>query len=236
MRMRIRYGVTLTALAALAFAGTHLWMTGDQPSGSKEAAAQPVYFTSVHETYASQTAEDWATNADHVADVTMIAEQRGRTDGFLQDRTGTFTVNGALHSRTGAPALPAEIEMLVPGWSIDESQVRRPIVMAPGSSRFEVGHRYIVGLILLDTRCNPDDGIYPGGWSVIGSQGAIPFDDKRLGTGEVEGNTGKTSGGTPGSLLARAGENTLDLDGLISLITSTPHGDRWAQPGERVGC
>jgi len=188
-----------------------------------------------HEMWSSAAPRDWATNADHVVDLEMLDEQAGFSDGHLQDRRGTFRVNRVLYSRIGAPKFPNEFKMNVAGWALTEDGGRLPLVFARGASRLEPGHRYVAALIFLEPRCNADDGMDPGGWTTIGSFGALPLEDGVLGRGELEGRAHETEA-EPGSILAAVRTSGLTISGLITSLEASPPESRATQPGERVGC
>lgn len=226
----------LVALGLVLSASTATWLVRSSDPSSSPRQTGAFYMNAAgHEMWSSATPGDWATNADHVVDLTMLDESPGYTDGQFQDRRGNFKVNKVLYSRTGGPALPESFEMNVAGWSVGTDGERRPLVFARGASRLEPGHRYVAALIHLEPRCNADDGHEPGGWSTIGGLGVLPFDDDVLGRGELEGGSHETEV-TPGSILATVRGPGLTLSGLVALIKASPQESRAPQPGERVGC
>lgn len=196
--------------------------------------AAPIVISSFSEAYSSATPADWATSADHVAEVTVTRESRGMSEGDAVERIVSIVVDQTLWSRDGAPALGNKFDMPAFGWVQTKDGLAE--LTPAGASRIEPGHRYLMGLIHLDPRCNADDGlVVRGGWSVIGSSGSIPLDGGDLGQGEVEGANNQAVSGQPGTMLDAA-ETAATPEDVVSLVEQAPAGDRPAQPGVREGC
>lgn len=201
---------------------------------AKSALASPILITSFHETYSSATPADWATTADHVADVTVTDEDKGARAGVGVERIVAIRVDKVRWSRSGALPLPGAFEMPALGW-VDTHKGLAELAV-PNASRIEPGHRYLMALIHLEPRCNADDGlVLAGGWSVIGSGGTVPFDQGDLGSGEVSGSSTSPLRAEPGTILSAA----LDAPGpetIVDLVKRARAGQRPEQPGVREGC
>ncbi|CUR54912.1 exported hypothetical protein [metagenome] len=226
---RLPVALGCAALAVATGFGTH-HVLGKSPQGSVASVA----FTSLSESYSSTTPVDWASTADHVAEVTAVSEARGRTEGGSVERLVTMRVDSIRWSRDGAPSLPDIFEMNSFGWIHTEAGLAE--VVPPDAPRIEPGHHYLVGLIHLDPRCNADDGVVVnGGWNIIGSGGAIPYDNGDIGYGEVEGHAKATADGDPGSML-EAAENAPNAADVVALVDDSTAQERPEQPGVREGC
>lgn len=188
-------GVASVAAALLASGGC----SGTTPPTATEvpgAEATPVVWVSTLDRYASESAKDWATNADAVADVTVMAETQlapaesevSRGEGLLGRRI-TVQVNDVLwdNPRTRAE-LPRTIELNAFGWTFKGDETRTTRLAGRGTSRLEVGHRYVMGVVLLPAECSADE-VNPATWAPIGGNGVVPFDQKVWGAGEYEGRT-----------------------------------------------
>ncbi|CAL9567381.1 hypothetical protein SUDANB145_04749 [Streptomyces sp. enrichment culture] len=130
--------------------------------------------------YASQTASDWVTNADHVVVATPTAEKEINREDYTEgsvkytaDRDVTFRADDVLWS-AGSPRqeLGDSFDMVAPGWRVYESgtRIKRTAAAAP---RLETGHTYLLALRWVDDA-----------WVVLGEGAAVPFDDHVAGQGE----------------------------------------------------
>jgi hypothetical protein len=144
---------------------------------------------------ASQSVNDWATYADHVLVVTVVAENRqapvkrdvDRGEGLVA-RTVKLRVDKVLWSAPDAPrAAPAgTLKLAAAGWIFNENDGADERKMAlKGSARLDVGHTYIKALEWVDDPCFPDPK--KGSWEGLGSGDTVPFDGGVLGAGEFEG-------------------------------------------------
>ncbi len=216
-----------------------LFLAANWTSGEPTSAPQsPVLITpaSMDEMFSSTTPADWAANADYVVDASMVEEHAGPSDGSTVRRFGTFKVNKILYSRKGSPPPPASFDTAVWGWSINKDGSRQPMAMR-GTSRHMVGHRYILAIRLFEPRCSEGDTPEPGGWGIIGSGASIPFDDGRLGQGELEGSADRTAQGAPGSVLSLVtATGDSDISELTQQLSDAPRQQRQPQPGVRQGC
>ncbi len=201
---------------------------------ASETTDTTVTFTSFHESIASETPRDWATNADHIAEVSVVSERAGETDGSSVERFVTIRVDTVNWSRDGAESLPATFETSAFGWFTSENGLAE--IAALDAPRLEPNHKYLAALVLLEPRCNPDDGlVIEGGWTLIGSGGAIPFDGRDVGSGEVEGQGGAEVDGLRGSMADKAGtaENPSAIVEIVEAANADP---RPEQAGDRIGC
>ncbi|MEV5809716.1 hypothetical protein [Streptomyces parvulus] len=130
--------------------------------------------------YASQTASDWVTNADHVVVATPTAEAETNRENYDEgpvkytvDRDIAFRSDDVLWSADSPRQTMGErFDMVAPGWRVYESgtRVKRTAGAAP---RLETGHTYLLALRWADDA-----------WRVLGEGAAIPFDDHVAGRGE----------------------------------------------------
>lgn len=202
--------------------------------GSPANPSRPILVSSFHETYGSDTPQQWASNADHIAEVTITGEKRGTQEAGWVNRIVTVKVDATRWSRAGATELPATFDMKSWGWTTSSDGLQE--VAAKDASRVEPGHRYIMALIRLQPRCNADDGIVTeGGWTIIGSHGVVPFDGGQVGEGELEGVSDQTLDGIPGTVAAisESADSTADIVDTVAEAETVTRPD---QPGVREGC
>lgn len=230
-RMVNKFALTVAcaALATMSGLAAH-----SMRSESSAEAIPPIRITTFSEIYSSATPADWATTADHIAEVTVVDEQQGREEANAVERLVTIRVDRTRWSRPGSAALPQTFQMPAFGWVRTDAGLAELVV--PDASRIEPGHRYLMALIKLEPRCNADDGLVDrGGWSVIGSGGSVPFDGADIGQGEVEGANGQAVNGPPGSVL-EAAETAPDAAAIVEIVDDATASQRPAQPGVREGC
>lgn len=142
----------------------------------------------------TRTASDWVTYADHVVAVTPITEKEipppkediKHGEGMIL-RDVTLRVDDVLWSRRGAvkPA-PASFDWTAFGWTFSGSTANRTEMAGAGAPRIETGHHYIIAIDWQPARCSPGDSV-PAQWNGLGEGAVLPFDDKTLGVGEMEG-------------------------------------------------
>ncbi|MET3963258.1 hypothetical protein ABIE44_003192 [Marmoricola sp. OAE513] len=200
----------------------------------------PVYVTSGHEMFSSETPADWAGNADYILDLSMTSEKVSEGDEFFVDRLADFVVHEVLYERAGAPTLPDALSMRVAGWMKGRGATLRPIVTKHGSSRMIPGHRYVVAIRYLEPRCNPDDDVEAGGWQAIGSWGVVPYDGKKVGEGEIDARGGQklrdVTTLADSSVAGRVVADKSAIGDLIRMVQRADAKERDPQRGARVGC
>jgi hypothetical protein len=240
MKSRLVLGSAAMAMVGGAtFVHTYSSLRDSPDSATLASSSSSVsVFSSFHDLFASQSAEDWVSNSDYVLNVTMISEQAGEGDRFFTARLGEFETHEVLYKRRGAPDLDPTFSMRVLGWAHPGggSSSEHARVATLGSPRLEVGHRYIVGVVNYEPRCSPEDGLDPGGWALVGSNGAIPFDDGRLGWGEVEGRSDAHIDPDLGTLQAAVVRDAMSLEDLRDVLANATIQQRPKQPGVRIGC
>ncbi|MBQ0828257.1 hypothetical protein J5Y05_17410 [Streptomyces sp. RG38] len=136
--------------------------------------------------YASQTAEDWVTGADHVVVARPTAEQdtnrRDFTKGAIQyqtDRKVTFHTDKVLwSSQRPRHSLGEGFDMVAAGWNVYRDGGKRTKRTTAAAPRLEPGHTYLLALRWSDDQ-----------WVVLGEGAAVPFDDATVGRGEWCGRT-----------------------------------------------
>jgi hypothetical protein len=156
-------------------------------------ASRSVFPVTMDEYYATWSVQDWVNLADYVALVKVVGEApekqaKAEGEGFdLVGRTVTVEVEQTLWESSFAPQqLPGSIDFTALGTMVDETGVEYDAIMN-GSSRFEVGHEYVVALVWIREQCSDQDGDTPAHWAYIGSGGVLPADGGMVGAGEFEG-------------------------------------------------
>lgn len=241
-RSPVRAGLlaVVASLAAFLIVSTLLSNDGKVVASSVNYNSQTddvAVWSSFHDIFPSQSAKDWVSISDYILDVTMTNEREGSGDRHFTGRVGEFQVNAVLSARRDAPELSDTFQMDVLGWSHPEgSDSDQTGVATLGSPRLEVGHRYIVGIIRYEPRCSPEDGVDPGGWGLIGSNGAIPYDEGRLGWGEVEGRPGEWIDTGLDTLQSEIVVDRSTVGQLEAALNDAPKAERPVQPGVRIGC
>ncbi|MEV6395879.1 hypothetical protein AB0M39_14040 [Streptomyces sp. NPDC051907] len=144
----------------------------------------------------AQTATDWVTYADHVVEVTPVADRDippgqdeiDRGEGLIL-RNVTLRVDKVLWSSdTSAKTAPSSFEWTAHGWQFtDGSTANRTEMAGEDEPRIETGHRYVMAIEWQEPKCDPGDGEIPGQWRGLGSESNIPYDNSVLGQGEFQG-------------------------------------------------
>jgi hypothetical protein len=132
------------------------------------------------------TAQDWATYADHLTVVHVVSEHEGRRDrddgdpstGYL-GRKVTVHVDDVLWSRREAPAMPHEMTWSAAGWSFDSDHQEKAYWW--GFPRLEVGHSYVLPV----TDWSRPGANHRADWEPYTTTGILPYDDGVLGDGET---------------------------------------------------
>ncbi|MFH8702004.1 hypothetical protein [Streptomyces chartreusis] len=145
--------------------------------------------------YASQTATDWVSQADHVAVLSVLSEkelpptqeEQAAGEGLI-GREITVRVDKILWSSPN-PAHPAPSDTFswtADGWSF-QGEERTAFTMA-GSPRYEPGHTYIEAL-KWEPEHRDEDDITPAQWVGLGEGSSLPYDGGVIGKGEYQGET-----------------------------------------------
>ena len=236
LRMGGKLGVALAGLglAGMGFAGTSQILADVQAAPTD---GEVEVFSTFHDIFPSTSARDWVTNSDYILDVTMTDEVSAEGDRYFTARLGTFTVNEVLLARSQATKLPEPFVMRVLGWAHPGGpSTQRSPVATIGSPRMVPGHRYVIAIREYEPRCSPEDGLDPGGWALVGSSAVIPYDDARLGWGEVEGRNAELISPDLMTLQSDVSDEELSLEQFKRLLERTTVGKRQEQPGVRIGC
>ncbi|HET7386288.1 MAG TPA: hypothetical protein VFJ19_06425 [Nocardioidaceae bacterium] len=104
-------------------------------------------------------------------------------------RDVTLQVDDVLWSSGGAarPA-PASFDWTAYGWTFRGGNPDNRTEMAGADEpRIEKGHTYIMAIEWQPPRCTPGDFV-PAQWRGLGDGSTLPFDDKTIGNGEMEGH------------------------------------------------
>lgn len=147
---------------------------------------------------------DWVSYADQVSVVHVVAERQlplgpdelAHQEGLV-GRTVTFEIERTIWRRPGAPRAKDRITVDTWGWTLHEG---RMAAMVLGGARLEVGHRYVLPLVLFTSEGSKSwtgfadgDGNFPLDGSVIvdGRIGRVgdPNSDDYPGTESLKGVT-----------------------------------------------
>lgn len=197
---------------------------------------------------ASQTADDWATYADHLLVVTVVDEVRHkpsrteteRGEGMI-GRTAKLRVDKVLWSAPDAPQpAPAALSLSAAGWVFNNNEGRAGTVKfaLKHSSRLDKGYTYVKAVEWIDDPCSDDPKL--GKWEGLGSGDTIPFDRGVLGAGEFEGRVhtldeARTKLRTEGSGARSLRDQMVgsSVDKLIASVkTAQPRPEKGYGPGE----
>jgi hypothetical protein len=162
---------------------------------------QGASFGNALEAIGSHTAADWAAGADAVAIVSVTHEEAREpaklstsVDADLIGRNVTLSVDEVLWTspelkdHRNVPTLPDSFTTQKWGWTKNDGVTTE--FMTRNSSRVERGHTYIAALGWIPKVCGeePEDAK----WAIIGSGGALPYDDQTIGVGEFNGEPHKS--------------------------------------------
>lgn len=204
-----------------------------ETSESTDEPDEQVFLVEASDHLPSVTAQDWVTYADHVLVVTVddeealdpFADEVERGEGLI-GREVSLSVDDVLWSgqHKSRPS-PQELEWSTAGWRFKGAPDDRTTVSGSDTSRFEVGHTYVVAVAWEQARCSPGDERQPAGWRLLGSGAVVPYDEGTLGDGEFEGTTQRFSdlkqSEEAGSLRAQVlGETDVQL--VTALKRATP--------------
>ncbi|WP_405767016.1 hypothetical protein OHU34_16830 [Streptomyces sp. NBC_00080] len=108
----------------------------------------------------------------------LYRKRQQRTQEDYLSRTVDLRVEELVWARSDAPALPPTVSVTADGWQLKDGTKKE--LGSPDSSRFEVGHDYVITFARFSD----------GAWSPLGSNGVPPYDHGRIGEGEFQGETG----------------------------------------------
>ncbi|MEV0779940.1 hypothetical protein [Streptomyces sp. NPDC050428] len=172
--------VTALAVAvAVAAGGTFAGVAATGDDGDK---GPRVVAAGSAEAYETVTASDWVTHGDHAVVLSVVpgSEHKSSTPEDEKDngeghvpRTATMKVDEVLWSKPGAEPAPTTFEMQLLGWWWEGDSQRE--FAWQGEPRFEEGHKYIVLLAKGD-----------GEWGA--TTHAMPYDNSKVGNGEIAGS------------------------------------------------
>lgn len=198
-----RIAIGLTLAATVSIGATVGWNLTREDSHRSSART----FVHLDDKYPSDYPEDWTSHAEHVVTVTAMREDKvepldeelERGEGII-GRVVNLRVEEVLWSQDGAPRVPETVQWDALGWSFSDGDLSDPVPMvASGTPRVEVGHKYVIALNFEDDRCDDPEA---GTWTGLGSGGVLPADEGVLGVGESEGvirdgRRAKTTARTP---------------------------------------
>lgn len=165
-RRRMLAGIGLAAV--LVACGTERpGETTEEPSD----VPMPPFGSTVDFAVPSLRAVDWVTYGDHLVVGTVAAEQElhgelSEEGAGLIGRLVTVEITHVRWSRPGAPELPAQVELELPGWTRSGDGDRTQISDLPWP---EVGHTYVIGLARFDD------------WALMGPGAIVNYDNGLLG-------------------------------------------------------
>lgn len=181
--------IRVSALGAVVAASAATAIVAYQPQGSDVVLAQG------DDRLPSRTASQWVTYADYVVEVTPVSQKEippmkedlQHGEGVIL-RDVKLRVERVLWSRPGAPkAAPEVFDWTAFGWKFSDGDMNHRTKMAVADApRIEEGHHYILAIDWQAARCAPGDYV-PAQWDGLGEGSILPFDDKTIGEGEMEG-------------------------------------------------
>jgi hypothetical protein len=160
--------------------------------GAAGCAASGPVIAEGSDRYPNITAEDWVTYADHVVVATALDEialpldeDDAATGEGAVDRMVTMQVDDVVWtSAEPRHEVPATFEWSAWGWALRDGE---QIEMAGANEpRVEVDHTYVMALVY-EPEFTDGGTPYPASWAGLGSDSVIPYDDRVLGVGEVQG-------------------------------------------------
>jgi hypothetical protein len=142
------------------------------------------------------TLEHWVSYADQVSVVTVVAERQlplgpeelAHDEGYVA-RTVTLEIERTIWRRPEAPQADHRVTFDTWGWTLHEG---RMAPMIQGGARLEVGHRYVLPLVLFTFEGET-------GWGVLNDGDAnLPLDGSTIADGQVERPSKPGSDAYPG--------------------------------------
>lgn len=215
---------TVICVAFMVTALGTIFVQSARAIGSKDSPTRGVVMSESADRAASSTASDWIARADHVVVATVVDEvplepaesEIERGEGLIQ-RDLKFRVEKVVWS-TSAPAWPApeQFDWLALGWLFKgTTDLTKSEMTGAHEPRFELGHTYILALEWEPAVCSDTAR---GQWRGLGSGALLPYDNDRIGEGELEGDvvdvdTAQREWSNHGALLAEqvAGMSSDDL-------------------------
>lgn len=144
--------------------------------GSTDEPGGGGYVADATDSLPGETVQDWTTFSDHLAVVTPVADRQTEPEfvepgQYLAGRELTLKIDRVLWTRTEAPSLPQRISFAQGGWMIVDGDRRN--FDTGGSPRMEIGHTYLVPLVL-----------FPGEeWGPLSSASVYSYDSNQIGNG-----------------------------------------------------
>jgi hypothetical protein len=151
------------------------------------------------ESVPSATLVDWKSYGDAIGVFVVNAEHAlpeasnvmSSGEGLIA-RTVDVRLTDVVWRRTGGPDIPSKFALSAFGWTVHGGS-RRPTV-ARGEPRLEKGHVYFGAIARFAD----------GGWSVLGSGAAVPYDGGQLGKGEWRGRVDASLGPAISHLIGKS--------------------------------
>ena len=145
------------------------------------------------EEFPSESAEDWATYAEHVVVATVtddsyISPASGEdVDTEVIGRSVELTTSEVVWSSDGyVNNAPDTFSLKTPGYQHDPETNTNVDIAIEGTPRLEVGSTYLMAILWYRAGCE-DGSVDPGAWGILGSNAVIPYTGAVLGVGEFEG-------------------------------------------------
>jgi len=159
-----------------------------------------------------ETLADWARHGDQLSVISVINETRPvtwpgyRNSGGLVGREVTVRVERTLWRRTGVPRAGRVLHFGVWGWMYDDDQdphSSRAELVAEGTTRMEVGRRYLAVLVR-----------WRGGWMPLRDSAVMTLSpDGRVTSDVYEGQPSEGAVALRGRTLAEADTLVSDMAG-----------------------
>jgi hypothetical protein len=190
---------------------------GEDAKGYDGCHGRDANYDASYPDFPAEDAQDWVSYGDHAA---VFHLRKGSEREQKGTRTGELVIDRLLFSRAGAKKAPHTF--------------RTDLWQVPCKPWIKEGHSY-TGLLVFDAALR---GAKPA-WHPVYGDGVLPYDDKKIGTGEIEGKDGTLPlDDTSPFWLARQfhGEHAMTLQSLLLKAEPYQAAARHPEltPGERA--
>ncbi|MFC8660738.1 hypothetical protein [Streptomyces sp. NPDC057199] len=192
MTFRSKIAVVLVGAVSVVTAAVSIGWSAIPAADTPRALQDRIIIAHGADNLPSRTASDWVTYADHVVAVTATAEKEtppaqselDRGEGLI-GRAVTLRIDQVVWSRADAPkAAPSTWVRPSMGWQFTDGDINNRVTVAKADSpRIQAGHSYTIAIVWEENPCSPEGGR----WRGLGAGSTVPYDNNRIGEGELEG-------------------------------------------------